>query len=59
MDPDLRKEDPKSEQINVPSNPRHYWKYRFHRNIEELVEEEAFNNKVRDMLSMSGRLKNF
>jgi 4-alpha-glucanotransferase len=59
MDPDLRKEDPKSEQINVPSNPRHYWKYRFHMNIEELVEEETFNNKVRDMVSMSGRLNNF
>lgn len=26
----LRRPDPKEEQINIPSNPRHYWRYRMH-----------------------------
>ncbi|MGB4959902.1 MAG: 4-alpha-glucanotransferase, partial [Saprospiraceae bacterium] len=37
MDASLRKKDPFSEQINEPSNPKHYWKFRFHIDLEDMV----------------------
>lgn len=32
-DASLRRDDPTEEQINIPSNPRHYWRYRLHRSL--------------------------
>lgn len=29
-DGSMRRSDPTEEQINIPSNPRHYWRYRLH-----------------------------
>ena len=55
MDGRLRREDPNAERINVPANPRHYWRYRMHIPIEQLIEEKAFNAAVSDMISASGR----
>ena len=36
-DPVLRAPDPYGERINVPSNPRHYWRYRMPLSLEELL----------------------
>lgn len=33
----LRRPDPTEEQINIPSNPRHYWQYRMHLPLERLM----------------------
>ena len=30
VDPLRRRPDPREEQINIPANPRHYWRYRMH-----------------------------
>ncbi|OWP63791.1 4-alpha-glucanotransferase [Hymenobacter amundsenii] len=51
----LRRQDPLAEQINVPSNPTHFWKYRFHIPLEELAGQAGFNEEVRELVSQSGR----
>ena len=51
----LRRENPNDEQINVPANPRHYWRYRMHLTLEELLEAETFNTHLRDKIIASGR----
>lgn len=51
----LRRQDPREEQINVPSNPTHYWKYRLHINLEDLLAEDEFNAMLRGMVAKSGR----
>ncbi len=52
---DLRNPDPCSERINVPASSRHYWRYRMHLTLEELLGAEAFNSKVRELVLSAGR----
>ncbi len=54
-DGELRRENPNDEQINVPANPRHYWRYRMHLSIESLLAEDSFNATMRRRISESGR----
>jgi 4-alpha-glucanotransferase len=55
MDGGLRRENPTEERINVPSNPRHYWKYRMHLELEDLPKAEDFNNMLRSLVQRAGR----
>ena len=55
MDDSLRHDKPEEERINIPANPRHYWRYRMRLNIEQLQEAKDFNNKVRALIENSGR----
>lgn len=55
MDEDLRAENIEQERINIPANPRHYWRYRMHLTIEQLVAAHDFNEKIRRMICRSGR----
>lgn len=55
IDGDIRLENPHMERINVPANSRHYWRYRLHMTLEDLIADEAFTAKVRSMISGSGR----
>ncbi len=55
MDEDIRYADVEAERINVPANPRHYWRYRMHLTLEELMQREKFNNQMREMIDASGR----
>jgi 4-alpha-glucanotransferase len=55
MFPDLRRKDTHSERINIPANPKHYWRYRMHLNIEELIENENFITTVKTLIQKSGR----
>ena len=55
MDGSLRRANPHDEQINVPSNPQHFWKYRLHLPLEELVDAVGFNQPLREMVERSGR----
>ena len=55
MDERLRRDDPDSERINVPSNRDHQWCYRMHIPLEQLMEERAFNETVRRMIEDSDR----
>ena len=56
IDGDLRSEDYRAERINIPSIPDHYWRYRMHLSLEDLLREEGFNNALREDLDASGRL---
>lgn len=42
----LRRENEAEEQINIPANPNHYWRYRMHLNIEDLIECNLFKGEV-------------
>jgi 4-alpha-glucanotransferase len=55
MDETLRLPDPHAERINDPGNPNHYWRYRMHLNLEDLLEAADFNNFVREQVLASGR----
>lgn len=55
IDENLRIADVDAERINVPSDPDHYWRYRMHLTIQELIEATEFNNVVMDMVSGSDR----
>lgn len=55
IDGKLRVEDPNSERINIPSNPKHYWKYRLHIDLEDLIKEDEFNRKLKKMILDSDR----
>jgi 4-alpha-glucanotransferase len=55
IDGELRFEDPRLERINEPSNPKHYWRYRMHLTLEQLMTEGQFNTKLADLIYKSGR----
>lgn len=55
IDGRLRRADPRKEQINVPANSRHYWRYRMHLTLEDLLGEELFNKRVASLVESSGR----
>lgn len=55
IDAKLRRTDPREEQINVPANPRHYWRYRMHLTLDELASATEFNNTLRLMIAQGGR----
>lgn len=55
MDDRLRNPDEDAERINVPANPRHYWRYRMHITVEQLKKEKDFNEMVRTLILRSGR----
>lgn len=55
MDEKLRRDDAKAEQINEPSNPNHYWRYRIHISSEKLLEEQGFMEKWAKMVQKSKR----
>ncbi len=56
MDGRLRVEDPHSERINIPANPKHYWRYRMHLSLEDLIEEKPFMYLLRAMLQNGNRI---
>jgi 4-alpha-glucanotransferase len=55
MSEQFRRENPNDERINVPANPRHYWRYRVHIGMEELIKERAFNEELKEYVEHSGR----
>jgi 4-alpha-glucanotransferase len=55
MNAELRRENSNDERINVPANPKHYWRYRMHLNLEDLLNNEGFNNDVKSLVETSGR----
>ena len=55
MDGSLRREDPNAERINVPANPRHYWRYRMHLTVEQLQSASEFNATLSRMIEACGR----
>lgn len=55
-DESLRLPDADDERINIPANPKHYWRYRMHLNIEDLAADKRFVQNITEMISQSGRV---
>ena len=55
IDEKLRLPDANAERINIPANPRHYWRYRMHMTIEQLLAADEFNNEISTLIIQSGR----
>jgi len=55
VDGSLRLPDASAERINIPANPRHYWRYRMHLCIEDLLDSGEYNANIADIISQAGR----
>lgn len=55
MDGTLRRKNQEEERINIPAIKEHYWRYRMHLSMEELMKAEDFNKKLSRMILESGR----
>ena len=51
----LRLPDENAERINIPANPRHYWRYRMHLTIEQLLAADELNEEISTLIIQSGR----
>ncbi|MDP4278305.1 MAG: 4-alpha-glucanotransferase [Bacteroidota bacterium] len=51
----LRRKNPDEERINDPSDPNHYWRYRMHLTMEQLMGSAHLNKSIRGMIQRSGR----
>ncbi|MDR1653216.1 MAG: 4-alpha-glucanotransferase [Prevotellaceae bacterium] len=56
MSDELKNQNTEEERINVPANPHHYWRYRMHLNVEQLIEAQGFNNHIKLLLEITGRV---
>jgi 4-alpha-glucanotransferase len=54
-DEKLRLPDANAERINIPANPRHYWRYRMHLTMEQLLASTEFNENIKELIIHAGR----
>ena len=55
MDEGLRNPNLEEERINVPANPKNYWRYRMHLPISALQDAKAFSDRIRMLINRSER----
>lgn len=55
IDGKWRNPNAQEERINVPANPRHYWRYRMHLTLEQLMKAESLNDKIKSLIEHTGR----
>jgi 4-alpha-glucanotransferase len=55
MSEQFRRENPHDERINIPADPKHYWRYRMHLTLEELIKEKEFNQELKEYVEHAGR----
>ncbi len=55
IDEHLRLKDANAERVNIPANPKHYWRYRMHLCVEDLIGCEGFSNGIAQLVTLSGR----
>jgi len=55
----LKRPNPFEERINIPAIIPHYWKYRLHLNIEDLMDEKDFNELISEMVIGGGRYSKY
>lgn len=55
IDENVRYPDADAERINVPADSHHYWRYRMHLTIEELMKCDFLNRRIANMVQKSGR----
>lgn len=55
MDERIRLDDADAERINIPANPQHYWRYRMHISLENLMADKSFTENIRNLIVQNGR----
>lgn len=55
IDERLRNPEVEAERINIPAHPRHYWRWRMHLTLEELLKEKELNQTIRELIEDSDR----
>ena len=55
IDGKWRNPNVQEERINVPSNPRNYWRYRMHLTLEQLMKAKELNKKIGELIKYTGR----
>jgi len=55
IDGSVANPNPDMEQINIPADPNHHWRYRMHITLEDLFAATNFNEHVRMLIRNSGR----
>ena len=55
IDGENRRPNCDEERINIPADPHHFWCYRMHKNVEELLGLTELNEKMLQMTIASGR----
>ncbi len=55
IDGQYRNPNAQEERINIPANPRHYWRWRMHLTLEELLEADSLNEKMKSLIANTGR----
>lgn len=49
IDPILRNPDANAERINIPAVPDHYWQYRMHISLNQLLKEHTLNTTIKNL----------
>ena len=52
---ELRHPDPYAERINIPADPHHYWRYRMHLTIDQMLSNQRFCDDVAEIIRQTGR----
>ncbi|MCB9310754.1 MAG: 4-alpha-glucanotransferase [Lewinellaceae bacterium] len=55
LDEHIRKSDAASEQINIPADVNHYWRFRLHVDTKTLLNASDLNQHIKSMIQSSGR----
>lgn len=55
LDGSIRRENESEERINIPANPRHYWRYRMHLTIEDLLKSNGLNETINRLIAATER----
>ncbi|MFV0330302.1 MAG: 4-alpha-glucanotransferase [Dysgonomonas sp.] len=55
IDDKLKRPNAEEERINIPAVSEHYWQYRMHLTLEELIDAGEFNERLKKMVESSGR----
>jgi 4-alpha-glucanotransferase len=55
MSESLRRANPNEERINNPAIGKHYWQYRMHISLEDLIKQKEFNKELGEYVENSGR----
>jgi 4-alpha-glucanotransferase len=56
MSENIRRENPHDERINIPADPKNYWRYRMHISLEDLIKQRDFNEELKSYVHSSGRV---
>jgi len=55
VDGHVRRQETDEERINIPANPRHYWRYRMHIYLEDLLANHSLNHRIHTIIKDSSR----